>query len=245
MSVQWNPWHGCSRISEGCRNCYVFRIDGGHGMDAGEVRINRDYLLPLKKSRDGSPKIPSGETVYTCFSSDFLLPNADDWRGDAWKMMHEREDLHFIFFTKRIDRLGDVLPPDWGDGYPNVTIGCTCENQDRADYRLPIFLNLPIQNRVIVCEPLLEQVDLRPYLTYGKIEAVLVGGESGDRARPCNFDWVADISHACRENHVRFSYHQTGAILIRDGKTYHIPRNLQHIQAEKAQKILTEVQSSE
>ena len=141
MSAYWNPWHGCHRVSEGCRNCYVFRIDEAHGKPCGEVAINADFLLPLKESR-GTPKIEAGETVYTCFSSDFLIAEADEWRVDAWRMMRIREDLHFVFFTKRIERLREVLPPDWGDGYDNVTIGCTCENQDRADFRLPIFLSL-------------------------------------------------------------------------------------------------------
>ena len=68
MSVQWNPWHGCKKISEGCLNCYVYRIDGGHGKESGTVRLNADFLLPLKQGKDGM-KIKSGETVYTCFSS--------------------------------------------------------------------------------------------------------------------------------------------------------------------------------
>ena len=56
------------------------------------------------------------------------------------------------------------MPSDWGDGYDNVLIGCTVENQDRANYRLPIFLDLPIKHRSIIASPLLERLDLRPYL---------------------------------------------------------------------------------
>lgn len=233
MSVIWNPWHGCHRVSEGCRNCYVYRIDGGHGKSGGEVRLNADFLLPLRKNGEGW-KIPSGETVWTCFSSDFLLEDADAWRGDAWKMMKTREDLHFIFFTKRIERLESVLPADWGDGYPNVTVGCTCENQDRADFRLPIFLKLPILRREIVCEPLLGEIDLSPYLERGKIAHVSVGGESGDGARECDFDWVMKIQNACKEAGIGFSYHQTGALLRRDGTLYRIPRREQQRQAKRA-----------
>lgn len=62
-------------------------------------------------------RIPSGETVYTCFSSDFLLSDADPWRPEAWAMMRRRSDLHFLFITKRIERLAALLPPDWGEGY--------------------------------------------------------------------------------------------------------------------------------
>lgn len=233
MSVSWNPWHGCRRVSEGCRNCYVYRIDGSHGKESDTVTLNADFLLPLRESR-GASKIESGETVYTCFSSDFLIAEADEWRPDAWRMMKLRPDLHFIFFTKRIERLQAVLPPDWGDGYENVTVGCTCENQDRADARLPIFLSLPLQHRVIVCEPLLGPIDLRPYLDRAKIESVSAGGESGDGARVCDYGWILDIRSACAEAGVRFSYHQTGALLRRDGRLYRIPRRQQHVQAKRA-----------
>lgn len=238
MSRIWNPWHGCHRVSEGCANCYVFRIDGGHGHNAEEVRVNSDFLLPLRHGRDGAWKIKEGETLYTCFTSDFLLPEADEWRADVWRMIHMRQDLHFVFFTKRIERLSDCLPADWGDGYPNVTVGCTCENQKRADFRLPIFLALPIRERIIVCEPLLESVNLRPYLNPGLVRAVTVGGESGEHARICDFEWVRDISRACRETGVRFCYHQTGALLRRDGTVYRIPREKQQAQAQRAEKLL-------
>ncbi len=238
MSRIWNPWHGCHRVSEGCRNCYVFRIDGGHGQDAGEVRINADFLLPLKRQRSGAWRVEPGETLYTCFSSDFLLPDADEWRPDVWRMMRTRGDVQFVFFTKRIERLEAVLPPDWGDGYPNVTIGCTCENRDRADFRLPLFLRLPIRERLIVCEPLLEAIDLKPYLMGGLVREVCVGGESGEQARACDFAWVEQIFSDCRACGVRFSYHQTGALLIRNGRTYRIPRKEQQSQAARAEAML-------
>jgi protein gp37 len=233
MSVGWNPWHGCRRVSEGCQNCYVYRIDGRHGKSGGEISLNSDFLLPLKMSR-GHYKIESGETVYTCFSSDFLLEEADQWRADAWRMMKLRSDLHFVFFTKRIERLHECLPPDWGDGYENVTVGCTVENQVRAEQRLPVFLSLPILHREIVCEPLLSSIDLCPYLDRRLIEAVSVGGESGEGARVCDFEWVKDIRCACMDAKIPFHYHQVGALLRRDGHIYRVPRRFQHEQARKA-----------
>ena len=244
MSAYWNPWHGCERISEGCRNCYVFRIDEAHDKSGADLRLNADFLLPLKEGKNGY-KIPSGERVYTCFSSDFLLEGADAWREDAWRMMRLRDDLHFIFFTKRIQRLESVLPADWRDGYENVTVGCTCENQQRADERLPIFLKLPIRHRMIICEPLLSQIDLSPYLDRRLIESVTAGGESGDGARECDYAWVERLAADCRAADVDFHYHQTGALLRRDGILYRIPRSRQHTQAERAgidhkrKKILT------
>lgn len=136
MSVSWNPWHGCLRISEGCRHCYVYRQDAAWQKDGSDVRLTSAYNLPTRRRRDGRWKVPAGESVYTCFTSDFLLAEADVWRPAAWEMIRLRRDLHFVFFTKRIDRLEECLPADWGAmGYENVTIGCTVENE--ADH-LPV-----------------------------------------------------------------------------------------------------------
>ena len=125
--ASWNPWHGCTKYSEGCRYCYVYR---------------QNFNLPVKKKRDGTMKIAPGSIVMTCFTSDFLLKDADEWRDECWKMIKSRDDCMFYFFTKRIERFPECVPADWGDGYENVIVGCTCENQDRADFRLPIFASL-------------------------------------------------------------------------------------------------------
>ena len=148
-------------------------------------------------------------------------------------MIKQRSDLWFYFFTKRIDRFMECVPDDWGDGYDNVLVGCTVENQDRADYRLPIFKSLPIKHKSIIVAPMIGPVDLSTYLD-GSIDEVSVGGESGLNARPCDFAWVLAIREQCVKAHIPFLFHQTGARLIKDGKTYHIPRCYQHIQARKA-----------
>lgn len=112
--ASWNPWHGCHKTSPGCANCYVYRGDARRGLDASQVHRTKSYDLPLRQKRDGSWTIPPGDMVWTCFSSDFLLEDADEWRPWAWAMMKVRSDLDFFFITKRIHRLADHLPPDWG-----------------------------------------------------------------------------------------------------------------------------------
>lgn len=102
-----------------------------------------------------------------------------------------------------------------------------------ADYRLPIYLSLPIKTKGIICEPLLEQIDLTAYLT-PEITSVTVGGESGPDARVCQYDWVLDIREQCRNAGVGFHFHQTGARLLKDGKFYHIPKEHQQEQARRA-----------
>lgn len=229
----WNPWHGCHKLSAGCVNCYVYRTDGKHGIDSSVVVKTKSFGLPVRKKRDGSYKIGAGEMVYTCFSSDFFVEDADEWRGEAWEMVRSRPDLRFLMITKRIDRLQAVVPDDWGEGYDNVTICCTMENQERADYRLPIYRAAPVKHKIIVCEPLLSAVDLSPYLG-AWVEQVIVGGESGREARTCHYDWVLDIRRQCVEHGISFRFRQTGARLLKDGQLYRIRRQFQHSQARKA-----------
>ena len=126
------------------------------------------------------------------------------------------------------------LPDDWGGGYENVTTCAPCENQRRADERIPLLLSLPIKHRKIAHEPMLERIDIEQYLESGLIEAVTCGGESGDAARPCCYDWILDIREQCRRTETSFHFHQTGANFIKCGKRYRIPRKVQMSQARKA-----------
>ena len=113
----WNPWHGCHKLSEGCRHCYVYRGDSQRGRDSSIITKTGKFDFPIQRKRNNTYKIPPGNLVYTCFTSDFLIEEADEWREEAWQMMRERQDLHFLFITKRIDRLKECLPSDWGEGY--------------------------------------------------------------------------------------------------------------------------------
>ena len=152
---------------------------------------------------------------YTCFTTDFFLPDADEWRAEAWSIIKHRPDLTFLFLTKRIDRFLVSLPEDWGDGYDNVRIGCTVENRETADYRLPLYTSYPIKHRWIICGPLLGEVDLSPYLH--AVESVRVSGESGRDARPLDYDWVLSIREQCVKAGVSFSFNGTGSRFIKDG----------------------------
>ncbi len=229
----WNLWHGCHKISEGCQNCYMFRGDEKYGRTPDRVVKTRDFDLPIRRKRTGEYKIPAGSLLYTCFTSDFFVPDADPWRPLAWQMMKERRDVQFLFITKRIERFYSCIPDDWENGYPNVHICCTVENQAAADKRLPIFQSVPIARKSIVCEPLLGPIHLWPYLGEW-VSEVLVGGESGENARVCSFDWVLDIRQQCIEQNIPFTFRQTGACFERGGKLYHIPRKFQFGQASKA-----------
>lgn len=231
----WNPWHGCKKISPGCYNCYVYRRDLEFGKDSSIVTKTTNFDLPVKKNRKKEYKLqPEMEPVYTCLTSDFFIEEADIWRMDAWRMIKLRIDLQFVIITKRIHRFYDCIPNDWGDGYENVTIMCTCENQKMTDERLPIFLNAPIRHKSIIHEPILESISIENYLKSGQIEQVVCGGESGSHARLCDFAWILNIRNQCIRQDVAFYFKQTGARFKKDEKIYSIQRKDQMTQANKA-----------
>lgn len=230
--AMWNPWRGCHKYSEGCKFCYIHKGDSRRGIDTNLIVKTEQFYAPVAKNKKGEYKIKSGQIVYLCFSTDFLIEDADEWRDECWKMMKERSDLTFIFLTKRIERFSKCIPDDWGDGYDNVVVGCTVENQESANYRLSIFDELPIKHKNIICQPLIEKIDLSNHLK--DVELVVVGGESDLNARVLDYDWVLAIREQCIENNAHFQFRQCGTHFIKDGKLYKLNVRLLCSQARKA-----------
>lgn len=232
----WNPWRGCHKCSEGCKFCYIHKGDVKRGVDTNIIVKTEKMNVPIERYKRGEHageyKIKSGETVYVCFSSDFLIEEADQWRDECWKIIKERHDLHFIFLTKRMERFSECIPHDWGNGYDNVTVGCTIENKMMAEYRLSIFESLPIKHKNIICQPLIEDIDIERYLK--GIELVVVGGESDHNARPLDYKWVLSIREQCIKNGVKFEFRQCGSNFIKDEKLYKINVRQLCSQARKA-----------
>jgi len=219
MASVWNPWRGCRKCSEGCLHCYIHKGDARRKIDTNHIVKTDDFAKPVAKLKNGSYKMKSG-MVYLGFSTDFLLEEADAWRSDCWAMIRERQDCTFLFLTKRIERFMQCIPDDWGDGYENVVVGCTIENQANADRKLSVFCSLPIRHRCITAQPLLEKIDMEKYLA--SVELVVVGGESDRDARPLDYDWVLDIRAQCIRKDVSFQFRQCGTHFIKDGKHYRL-----------------------
>ena len=213
----WNPWRGCRKCSDGCRYCYIHKGDAKRNINTNDIVKTKDFYKPMERFKNGNYKWKSG-LVYLCFSSDFLLEDADDWRRECWSMIKERQDRTFLFLTKRIERFMNCIPDDWGDGYENVVVCCTVENQKNADKKLSLFQTLPIKHKCITAQPLLERIDIEKYLD--DIELVLVGGESDHYARPLDYDWVLEIRKQCIRKDVNFTFRQLGTCFIKDGKQY-------------------------
>ena len=212
--MNWEPWTGCYKVSEGCTYCYYY---GPYSKRYGQNTVQKtiDFDKPVAKNTKGADRISGGKIVATCFASDFFIPEADEWRVQAWNMIKQRPDLEFLILTKRIDRFMASLASDWGSGYDNVKIGCTVENQEMADCRLPLFLSYPLKRRFIACSPLLGTIDLSPYLS--GVEHVSVGGETGREARVCDYEWVLSIREQCAAAGVSFWFKNTGSLFLRDG----------------------------
>ena len=220
----WNPWHGCVKKSEGCENCYMFFLDKKRNMDGGHIfKVKNNFDYPLQKNKNGAYKIQSGEKIRVCMTSDFFLEEADQWRDDAWKIMKERPDVIFFLLTKRPERVAASLPGDWGDGWENIFFNVTCENQKRADERIPLLLQLPFKHKGIMAAPFIGPLTLKPYLSSGQIEQVIAGGENYDGSRPLSYDWVKQLYEECRASNVTFCFIETGTKFIKDGKTYFLP----------------------
>ena len=215
--AMWNPWRGCKKCSDGCKFCYIHKGDYKRKVDTSKIVKTKDFYKPIEKLKNGTYKIKSG-IVYLCFSSDFFIEEGDPWRDECWNMIKERSDLTFLFLTKRIDRFKDCIPDDWNEGYDNVVVCCTVENQKNVDYKLSIFMDFPAKHKCITAQPLLEEIHIEKYLK--DIELVVVGGESDYNARTLDYDWVLSIRKQCIDANVNFEFRQCGTHFIKDKKLY-------------------------
>lgn len=231
----WNPWHGCKKCSEGCENCYMYFLDRMRDCNGADIyKTKSGFYYPLKKDRNGNYKIRSGEQLRVCMTSDFFLEEADAWRDEAWDIMRLRPDVKFFLLTKRPQRVIEHLPKDWGNGWDNIFFNITCENQRRADERIPILHELPFKHKGIMCAPFIAPVSIEKYLEIGQIEQVICGGENYDGARPCDFEWVKALRAECVSHNITFCFIETGTHFIKDGKHYHMPDK--QIQSKMAHK---------
>lgn len=212
----WNCWHGCEKVSPGCAHCYMYRDKTRYGQ-------NPMVVMRSKPSTFNAPlRWHAPARVFTCSWSDFFIAAADDWRGDAWEIIRATPHLTYQILTKRPERIATRLPSDWGNGWPHVWLGVSVENA-RWQHRIDVLRAIPAAERFLSLEPLLGPL---PALTLAGISWVIVGGESGPKARPMRPEWVRDIRDQCREQTVPFFFKQWGgtntkkAGRLLDGQTW-------------------------
>lgn len=186
----------------------------------------------VRKDKNGNYLIRGGQLIFVCQKSDFFLEEADMWRNEVWQMIKERQDLHFTIMTRRIKRARYALPNDWENGYPNVTIALSVEDQESLLERVPYLLELKAKEKTLMIAPLLGEIDLYQVFKDNKeINYINCGGENYKNARAIDFNHVLKLSKDSLALGIPFYFFDTGAYLIKDGKKYFIPKEKRYSQA--------------
>ncbi len=237
----WNPWHGCRKVSPGCKFCYMYRDKKRYGQDPTTVLRSQlpTFTAPLKWEREAiaGARVGHDRLVFTCSWSDFFIEEADAWRPIALRMMRRTPHLTYQVLTKRPERMHAFFQR-WNASYsgelhpwpfPNVWLGVSVENQATADERIPWLLKTPAVVKFLSYEPALEAVDFSRYLapacpscgvrhlgccdepTSPGISWLICGGESGPHARPFRLDWAQSALRQCQAAHVPMWMKQLGS----------------------------------
>ena len=188
-TATWNPFMGCNKVSAACANCYMFREQIRYGHDPTVLRRSRTtFNDPIRWKQP--------ERIFVCSWSDFFHPHAPaTWRDDAWDIMREANRHTYMLLTKRPENIKHMLPDDWGDGWPNVWLGVTAENQEMFDLRVPLMLPIPAAKYFVSIEPMLGFVDMSEHLQY--LDWVIAGGESGPNFRDLDEAPPLDLRDQC------------------------------------------------
>lgn len=230
----WNPVTGCSKVSQGCKNCYAERIAGRFWKDRkfSDVQFHEDRL-------DAPSHWKKPRRVFVNSMSDLFHEklNFSEILTVFYRMgIYDRHI--YLVLTKRPQRMLEFFDYwkehiDWclANGNPffkpplrNIWLGVSVEDQKAADERIPLLLQTPAAVRFVSCEPLLGAVDLSGYLTglyilgerpeltinEPSLNWVICGGESGPGARPMHPDWARSLRDQCQAAQVPFFFKQWG-----------------------------------
>lgn len=219
----WNPVRGCSRVSEGCRNCYAERqaarfcaddhsafhgfvqIANGHPQWTGKVELIGDRLLDPMRRRKPS-------MIFVNSMSDLFheaLP--DEAIAEVFRAMYKADWHTYQILTKRADRLALLMPrlvATFGI-MPQVWLGVSVENQATADARIPLLVMAPAALRFISYEPALGPVDFTRF-RLDQLHLIIAGGESGAAARPPDPAWMRSARDQCAKAGLHFFFKQWG-----------------------------------
>ena len=227
-AIEWthhtfNPWWGCAKVSPTCHHCYAetwARRVGQKvwGSTARRRTFGEDHWRgPFAWDREAE-RTRTRKRVFCASMADVFegRRDLDPWRDKLWSLIGQTPWLDWLLLTKRPENVLAMTP--WRDDWPsNVWLGTTVESQEWAEKRLPHLVSIPAAVRFVSCEPLLDLLDLTPWLpAHGKsrtddaIDWVIAGGESGPKARPMQADWVRQLRDQCVTHGVPFHFKQWG-----------------------------------
>lgn len=210
----WNPWHGCKKVSPGCKFCYMYRDKERYGQEPTTVlRSKSTFNDPLKWVKEVRQPVsmfnyqepaPSpddtpfqGMKIFTCSWSDFFIEDADEWRPGAWEIIRDTPEFTYQILTKRPERISQCLPDDWGQGYENVWLGVSIESNDQTSRAIILDEDIPAAVKFASLEPLLSGIGLGATF-FSRFDWIIIGGESGNETgkykyRPCDLRWIEGI----------------------------------------------------
>lgn len=211
----FNPWMGCTKVSEGCRNCYAATLTKNRmGLDLWGPKKKRKrtsastwqkvYRWNKKAEQEQKPKRVFCASLADVFED---APELVEYRMDLWEIIRNTPWLDWQLLTKRPQNIEKFLPSDWGDGYPNVWLGTSIED-NRVAHRGPILTSVPAIVHFVSYEPAIGPLD---QLDLTDIEWLIYGGESGPGYRDHDIQWARDIRKRCEESGTAFFYKQSPA----------------------------------
>jgi protein gp37 len=221
----FNSWIGCAKVSPGCANCYAERDNNRYGwVDGwglnGERRKTSisNWKKPLAWNR--AAKLAGVRRKVFCASLADVFEDRQElieWREDLFNLIEQTEYLDWLLLTKRPENIikwyGISNYPD--EIRDNVWIGVTAENQEMADKRIPLLLEIPARVRFISCEPLLSVINIDDAWPWDKpfkdgIHWIIAGGESGSNDRPMNLEWARSLRDQCKDSGTPYFFKQVG-----------------------------------
>lgn len=169
--IEWtdatfNPWIGCTAVSAACDHCYAEALVKRYGGDFATRRRTSpaNWKKPLAWNRKAEAAGKRMRVFCASLADVFDNQVPAEWRTDLFALIDAAPWLDWQLLTKRPQNIAKMLPPNWGDGWPNVWLGTTVENQEEADRRIPHLLDVPARRKFLSCEPLLGLVDLHRWL---------------------------------------------------------------------------------
>jgi len=201
----WNPTTGCTKISSGCDNCYA-EVLSERLMSMGVQKYKNGFNLTWHVNEIQKPmKWKKPSIIFVNSMSDLFHEEIPEWFIlKVFETMNKCSWHIFQILTKRGDRLLELNEKfKWT---PNIWMGVTVESEDYLS-RVDLLKETKAHGKFISCEPLLAPISS---LDLDGIDWVIVGGESGPKARPIKKSWVLDILHQCKEAQVKFFFKQWG-----------------------------------
>jgi protein gp37 len=214
-NIEWaddtfNPWMGCTKVSDGCHECYA-EHDADHrfhlvqwGPHGQRRRTSPEYWRREPRHFVGLAKAAGRRRRIFCASWADVFDNQapPEWRVDLFALIRATSDhLDWLLLTKRPENIRKMLPPDWGDGWPHVWLGISAEDQPNYNHRWPILRTIPAIVRFVSYEPALGPVRIAGETLP---DWVICGGESGSRARMMDSQWARDLRDECAALGVAF-----------------------------------------